>query len=177
VGSSTVEATAAPPSLDPSRSGQVAYVHWPEDEAGAQLARLQGSPRLLLVAPGAPPPPCVDLDEDWVRLPALDEDIRARAATLARRTMRPSVIGDGRIVFRGEWAPLSNIEEALARVLAENFGSVVGSDVLAATCDDRHLTANAIRVHLARLRKRIRSLGLVVGTVRGKGYVLEAADP
>ncbi len=175
---STIEAVT-PLGIDPMAglTGQVAIVHWPEDGDALELLRVHGTPRLLLVAPGAPAPVCTDLDEDWVRLPALDEDIRARSSMLARRTERPIVSGDGRIVFRGEWAPLSNIEESLARVLAENFGSVVGGDVLATSCGDRSLTANAIRVHLARLRKRIKSLGLVVGTVRGKGYLLEASPP
>jgi DNA-binding response OmpR family regulator len=35
------------------------------------------------------------------------------------------------------------------------------------------MTSNALRVHVARLRKRIRPLGLVVRTVHGRGYVLE----
>src|SRR6476619_5035309 len=109
---STVEALTAS-TLDSMAglTGQVAIVRWPEDAATLESLRLQGTPRLLLVAPGAPAPVCVELDEDWVRLPALDDDVRARASTLARRTVRAVVSGDGRIVFRGEWAPLSNIEE------------------------------------------------------------------
>lgn len=165
------------PSLD-SVAGllhHVAVVHWPGDEEGLEQLRLKGIPRLLLVAPDAPAPSGLETDEDWVRLPASDDDVRARAEALAFRSGRPLVIGDGRIVHREAWVPLSQAEEALAKVLVDRFGSVVPAAELAASCGDRDMSANAVRVHLTRLRKRIRSIGLVVRSVRGRGYVMEAA--
>ena len=38
------------------------------------------------------------------------------------------------------------------------------------------MTANVVRVHMMRLRKRILPLGLVVRTVHGRGYLLERDD-
>jgi DNA-binding response OmpR family regulator len=157
-------------------TAHVAILRWPEDAASAEHLRALGRPRLLLVAPDAVAPNSTDCDEDWIRLPVGDEDLRARAtavaARAARHNPRPAVSGDGRIMFRGQWVGLSQIEEAIARALSERFGEVVDNDVLAAEWGDRP-TPGAIRVHITRLRKRLRPLGLVVRTVRGRGYVLE----
>lgn len=159
-------------------SGQVSILRWPEDADGVELLRLLGTPRLLLVAPDAAAPETTDCCEDWVRLPATDDDVRIRAAAVAARavlhTPRPDVLGDGRIVFRDRWVPLSQIEEAFLGALAANFGSVVPRSELLAACPDRSMTPNAIRVHVMRMRRRISPLGLVVRTVHGRGYVLEA---
>jgi DNA-binding response OmpR family regulator len=56
----------------------------------------------------------------------------------------------------------------------EQFGEVVPGDTLGRRLG---LTNNAVRVQLARLRRRIRPLALVVRTVRGRGYVLESDHP
>jgi DNA-binding response OmpR family regulator len=126
------------------------------------------------VAPEATAPPGTECDEDWIRLPASDDDVRVRAVALAARAARhdphPQVNGDGRISFRDRWVALSHTEEMIARALAENFGDVVS---LTGGQGRAPMTSNALRVHVARLRKRIRPLGLVVRTVHGRGYVLE----
>ena len=92
--------------------------------------RAEGTPRLLLVAPDASAPDVTACDEDWIRMPADDADVRARASTLAsraaRHSPRPEVNGDGRIKFRGRWAPLSQTEEPLARALAQHRKVVSG---------------------------------------------------
>ena len=155
-------------------------MRWPEDADNVELLRLLGSPRLLLVAPLAAAPESTDCCEDWVRLPATDEDVRIRAAAVASRAAlhapRPDVLGDGRIVFRDRWVALSQIEEAFLGTLSEKFGSVVPRSELLASCPDRAMTPNAIRVHVMRMRRRIGPLGLVVRTVHGRGYVLEAGS-
>jgi len=94
-----------------------------------QRLRDLGRPRLLIVAPDAAAPATVDCDEDWIRLPAEDADVRARIAALAARAARhgltPKTTGDGRLVFRGRWVNVSGIEEILARSLSEHFGELV----------------------------------------------------
>ncbi len=157
----------------------VAIVRWPEDEAHVAALRAAGTPRLLLVAPDVPAPTCTECDEDWIRLPATDDDIKVRSAAVASRAARhvphPEVAGDGRITFRGSWEALSRIEEAFASELAERMGQVVSTKELIARCGDDEMSANAVRVHVMRLRKRLDGLGLVVRTVHGRGYVLEIA--
>jgi DNA-binding response OmpR family regulator len=152
----------------------VAILRWPEEAGSIDRLRAAGTPRLLLVGPGAPAPVGTDCAEDWVRLPAADSDVRVRTLALAARAARhsphPQVKGDGRLAFRGRWVAVSQTEEGIARLLAEHFGDVVDGEALAGGLG---LSDNAVRVQMMRLRKRIRPLGLVVRTVRGRGYVLE----
>jgi hypothetical protein len=157
--------------------GEVAIVRWPSDRASVESLRAQGRPRLLLVEPDEPAPTTTDLTEDWIRLPASEGDLQARSIVLAARAAlaspRPVVDGDGRLVHGNDWVALSPIEEALIASLVDNFGEVVALDELASGPDGHELSANAIRVHVMRLRKRILPLGLVVRTIHGRGYLIE----
>ena len=84
--------------------------------------------------------------------------------------------GDGRLRFGAHWIALSPIEHRLAQVLAARFGEVVNSDLLAdAAWPGEGSNEGALRVHLTRLRRRLRSLGLEVQNVRGRGYLMEHA--
>jgi DNA-binding response OmpR family regulator len=159
----------------------VAILHWPADSAVVAYLRAERQPRLLLVAPDAPAPTTVGWDEDWIRLPAREDDVRTRADALraraAARPPRPELAFDGRLSFGGQWIALSPTESALARLLVDRFGEVVGADELGGADNTRRLSATAVRVHLTRLRKRIKPLGLGVRPVRGQGYVLDIAAP
>jgi DNA-binding response OmpR family regulator len=146
-----------------------------------QELRARGIPRLLLVAPDAEPPTHDDCEQDWVRLPADDADIRIRSATLAARAIRhrrhPEMSGDGRIHFRDRWVALSGIEEQLATLLVEHFREVVDRGRLEVAAWGRSRpSANAVRVHLCRLRKRLRPLGLAIRTVHNRGWLMEPAS-
>ena len=163
-----------------STDDAVRLVRWPEERELLEQLRAEGTPRLLLVRPPAPPPEVLECEEDWVRLPADDGDVRARVLALAARSSRhrpgPQVGGDGRLRYGSQWIALSPIELRLARVLTERFGEVVTSDVLAgAAWPDEGLNEGALRVHLTRLRRRLRPLGLEVQNVRGRGYLIEPA--
>src|SRR5438270_3481688 len=165
---------------NPALEGAVRLVRWPEERELLDKLRAQGTPRLLLVRPPAPAPEVMECEEDWVRLPADDGDVRARVLALAARSSRhrpgPVVDGDGRVRYGAHWIALSPIEHRLARVLAERFGEVVGTDLLAhAAWPDEGTNEGALRVHLTRLRRRLRSLGLEVQNVRGRGYLMEHA--
>ena len=156
----------------------VVIVRWPEEADGVPRLRALGRPRLLLVAPDAAAPATIECDEDWIRLPAEDADVRARITTIAARAARhsrsPEVKGDGRLTSRGHWVGLTGIEEVLAGVLSERFGEVVDhGTVEAAASADRQTTSNALRVNISRLRKRIAPLGLVVRRVHNRGYVMD----
>lgn len=156
----------------------IAILRWPEEAGVVAYLRTQGRPRLLLVAPDADPPTPVGPDEDWIRLPAREDDIRVRAEALQARVEipddPPTVGADGRLHWEGQWVALSPTEEGLCRALADQFGQVVRPDALAAS-STQPLTPTAVRVHITRLRKRIAPLGLTVRAVRGRGYVLGRA--
>lgn len=172
--SDSVGAVLVPIAQDASSTPSVALVRWPEEAGSIERLRAAGTPRLLLVAPDAMPPSGTDCDEDWIRLPAPDRDVRVRTLALAARAARhspsPEVKGDGRIAFRDRWVALSQTEEAIVRLLVDSFGEVVDNDALARGLG---MSDNAMRVQIMRLRNRIRPVGLVVRTVRGRGYVLE----
>ena len=158
----------------------VALLRWPEDSSQRAQLEMVARPRLLLVEPGQPPPDCRDPLEDWIRLPADDQDIRARLATLVTRsgTERPTLDEDGLLWFRGSWVSLSPLEQSLAGPLIERFGAVAGRDTLRRQAWPEGLPSrNALDVHMVRLRRRIAALALEVRTVRSRGYLLQAVDP
>jgi DNA-binding response OmpR family regulator len=119
--------------------------------------------------------------EDWIRLPAAEDDLRVRVSTLASRAGRaavaPTVDDDGLLRYRGRWVTLSPVERALAAALIDRFNAVVGRDTLVRRAwPGGSPTRNAL-VHMLRLRRRISALGLEVRTVRARGYLLQALEP
>jgi DNA-binding response OmpR family regulator len=156
----------------------VVLVHWPEEEVSLERLRAAGTPRLVLVAPSAEPPEGGDCEEDWLRLPADDVDVRMRIRALRTRAARhhrtPVVSADGRLTFRDRWVALSKTELGIARVLADSFDAVVPHDELArAGWPSGTPSGNALRVHVTRLRRRIQPLGLEIRIVPTRGYVLQ----
>ena len=137
-------------------------MRWPE-EARLERLRAAGSPRLLLVGEDLAAPEPVDPLEDWIRLPAGEDDLRVRVATLATRaggmTAAPAVDEDGLLRYRGRWVTLSPVERALAAALVDRYGAVVGRDTLVGAWAGGTPTRNALDVHMLRLRRRIATLG------------------
>jgi len=159
--------------------GEVALIHWPDEAERLERTRRRGAPRLLLLGPGTEAPAVADPLEDWMRLPAPDDDLRARIRTLEARAstdVSPRVV-DGTLAHHGTWVPLSPLEERLAGALTERFGAVVGREALMrAAWPDAPPSRNALDVHVLRLRRRIENLGLEIRTVRSRGYVLQMGN-
>jgi Transcriptional regulatory protein, C terminal len=160
----------------------VTLIRWPdEDEHRRQLAA-GGHPRLLLVDEHSSPPSVDDPTEDWIRLPARDEDVRARVRTLLVRAgvapATPAVDADGVLVVGSTHLPLPPVEARLTGVLLERHGVVVGREDLArAGWPDGMPSRNALDVRILRLRRRLEYLGLRIRTVRQRGYLLEVGEP
>lgn len=162
----------------------VALVGWPAEDAERQVLAARGVPRLLLVEPDAPAPRCDDPLEDWVRLPASAADLDARVAGLGRRASsvvdggRPRIDADGVVRVGGNWAALPPVEARLMAALVDRLGAVVHRDDLAAAgWPDGLPGRNALDVHVLRLRRRIAPVGLVIRTIRARGYLLEVDEP
>ena len=142
-----------------------------------------GEARLLLVEADEAPPTVTDCLEDWIRVPAPEEDVRARvdALTVRRQAHKHSAPGldeDGVLRFRGRWASLPPLEARLTATLLQRFGAVVGRETLIRSVwPGGSPGRNALDVHVLRLRRRIVPLGLAVRTVRSRGYLLEALAP
>ena len=158
----------------------VVLVRWPEEREQVERLRASGTPRLLLVGDEVAAPKPFDALEDWIRLPAVDGDVRARANTLAARARardaveRPSIDEDGILRYRGRWITLSRVERALARALVDRFTAVVRRDTLGQVAwPSGESSRNALDVHMVRLRRRLLTVGLEVRTVRARGYLLQ----
>jgi DNA-binding response OmpR family regulator len=158
----------------------VVLVRWPEEREHVERLRASGTRQLLLVGAEAAAPKPVDDLEDWIRLPAVDSDVRARATTLAARVrdglapVRPNIDEDGILRYRGRWITLSRVERALAHALVDRFTAVVRRDTLVEMAwPSGESTRNALDVQMVRLRRRLLTVGLEVRTVRARGYLLQ----
>jgi two-component system OmpR family response regulator len=160
-------------------SVDVVLLRWPSEAERREELQLRQVPRLLLVRSDQPPPALVDCFEDWVRLPATDDEIDVRArAVLARTTAhidpRPVLDGDGVLRCGKDWVALPPLEARLTAVLLDRFGAVVSRDRLSrAAWSGEAPSRNALDVHVLRLRRRLVAVSLVVTTVRCRGYLLE----
>jgi len=158
----------------------VELVRWPSQRERRERLRLAGSPRLLLVENETPAPVVTDPMEDWVRLPVDRSDLQARVQGILARAERadwgmPRLDEWGVLRFGGRQVTLPPLEARLARVLVEQFRSVIlRDDLTKAGWPAEAPGRNALDVHILRLRRRIESLGLSVRTVRSRGYLLES---
>ena len=159
----------------------VVLLRWPAEAARRDDLTELGVARLLLVEDGATPPSPLDCLEDWIRVPAPELDIRARLAALEQRATRhspevPTLDSDGVLRFGPSWVSLPPVEARLTHVLVDRFGAVVARDALArAGWPEGTAGRNALDVHVLRLRRRLTAVGLVIRTVRSRGYLMEAA--
>lgn len=155
-------------------------VRWPAEEARLSEIRTANQPRLVMVPEGIAPPLTTDPLEDWVRLPATDEDIRSRVRVLedrargAEEANLPELDENGLLRLGGQWVSLPPVEHRLMSVLLDRYRAVVSRDALArAGWPDGIPGRNVLDVHIVRLRRRLAPLGLVIRTVRSRGYLLE----
>jgi hypothetical protein len=161
-----------------SATAGVALLEWPREQARRDGLARQGVPRLLLVAEDAPPPTPLGDDEDWIRLPADEQDVYARVRRLgiwsARQETPPPVLLADRVLRRADAVVvLTPLEAALTGVLLDEPGRVVSRSRLEqAAWPDGAPNRRATDTHLYRLRRRLQELGLTIAAVRGRGFVL-----
>jgi DNA-binding response OmpR family regulator len=155
-------------------------LRWPGDQERLIAARRDGVPRLVLVDPAASPPAGSDVLEDWIRLPATDEDIQWRVEILEQRAtgradQRPVLDAEGLLRYEGRISVLTPIEHRLLEVLVDRYRMVVTrNELFRAGWPGEEPNANALDVHLVRMRRRLSEVGLRLRTVRQRGYLLDA---
>lgn len=165
----------------PESDVDVELVEWPIGEVRRHHLAAIGFPRLLLVAPGAMAPTCDDVLEDWVRVPADDDELASRLATLRSRARTsparmPRIDDDGVVRFANRWVALPPVEARIMAALVTRFGAVVQRAHLAeAGWPNGAPGRNALDVHVLRLRRRIDSVGLSIRTIRSRGYLLDCS--
>lgn len=161
----------------------VTLLPWPDEDERRRRLSISGDPRLLLVADGHAPPPLVDCLEDWIRVPAPEEEMRARVEALSVRIRAhhhptPVLDAEGVLRYGDRWTALPPLESRLAEALVARFGAVATRDVLVrAGWPCGAPGRNALDVHVLRLRRRLAPLALAIRTVRSRGYLLEAGPP
>jgi hypothetical protein len=158
----------------------VAILRWPLEEDRRQTLVARGLPRVLLVDDEHEAPVVIDVIEDWIRMPASQDDIDLRCRTVATRaaaqkTVEPELDADGVLRCGSDWVSLPPVEARLMTALLDRFGAVVSREQLARAGWPKGAPGrNALDVHMLRLRRRIDPVGLVIRTVRSRGYLLEA---
>ena len=161
---------------------EVVLLRWPQEVTRRARLAEAGVPRLLLIDEGEPPPVLEDCLEDWTRVPASETEVRARVAGLESRARShtdpvPDLDHDGVLRFCGGWVSLPPVEARLTRALLDRFGAVVSRESLCRAGWPLGAPGrNALDVHMLRLRRRLAGHGLVIHTVRSRGYLLEAQD-
>jgi hypothetical protein len=179
----------------------VPVLTWPDQEPHRQALAARRAPRVLVVAPGQPPPTDTDELEDWIREPVDPIDLDARVVALARRSERwitspedlsavhpladraptaddviPRVEMDAGIVRVGRrWVALSPKQMAAAAVLIDRLGEVVSRDEVAAVHASGTSASKpaATKSLMRRLSSRLATVGLTLHFVRGRGFLLE----
>jgi DNA-binding response OmpR family regulator len=124
--------------------------------------------------------------DDYLPKPFAPEELSARVSALARRgrAMRSRLIEHGpltidlarkRAMISGRPIDLPQREHAILEYLFSNVDAIVGKEKIASAVAswDEHISANAIEVHISRLRAKLEPSGIHIRTVRGLGYIVE----
>ena len=157
-------------------------LRWPDERHRRERLIMAERPRLLLVDEGCTPPDAIDCLEDWVQVPAADSEVRHRVRALEYRARRhrperPTLDDDGVLRLGDAWTTLPPVESRLAAALIARLGTVVSRESLARSgWPEGAPGRNALDVHVLRLRRRMEPLGLVIRTVRSRGYLLEVTS-
>lgn len=170
--------SAGPTTTETGLDG-VAFIPWPGPPVPALGS--SGPGRLYLVAEGEEPPAVEGCLEDWVRLPASDQEISARATALMRRLRvhqrhpdTPQLDPMGVLHVGTKWVDLPPLEARLFRVLLDHAGEAVGTeDLLRAGWGNGADSRGNLRIQVLRLRRRLAGVGLSIHTLPGRGYMLE----
>ncbi|MCM5571124.1 response regulator transcription factor [Burkholderiaceae bacterium FT117] len=128
--------------------------------------------------------------DDYLQKPFDKEELLARANALVRRSraQRADTIVHGPLVMDlaarrcfvdGDPLDLPPREWLLLEYLLRNVERVVTKDqIVAAVCRwDEDMSGNAIEVYVSRLRAKLEPHDVRIRTVRGFGYMLQAAAP
>jgi DNA-binding response OmpR family regulator len=155
----------------------VELVRWPsQSDRRGHLAR-SGVPCLLLVEPGAPLPGPVGPAEDWIRMPAAEEDVAARAFALCRRLAAaagdPLTVVDGVAHRSGRSVPLQAGEAALLEQLLGADGVVARAELERAAWPGGAPAPRSLEALVYRLRGRLAPLDVHIVASRGRGFTID----
>jgi hypothetical protein len=161
----------------PLHGPPVELLRWPAEARRRDHLAQAGVARLLVLAPGAALPDELEIDEDWLREPLVESDVRARAARLrqvaaALRDDEPYV-DDEHVLHRG------HLTRRLSTTEIRLLDALIGQGVVPrerlrkhAWPDRPSIRDGAVDAAVSRLRKRLRGMGMQLRPARGRGYEL-----
>ena len=128
--------------------------------------------------------------DDFITKPFIFSELEARLRAVLRRSRQTGGAAGAemsagalrfdrearRAVVNGEAVELTPREAILLDLLLSQIGKVVRKDQIAAMWNE-DLSGNSAEVHIYRLRRKLEQSGIVIRTVRGLGYLLEAEAP
>lgn len=168
----------------PKRDGMEVLRHWrsggarlpvllltARDELADRVQGLNAGADDYLVKP-------FDLAELVARLRALKRRAEGRLSETLLLGELTLDLSHRELTHRGERVRMSPREMALTELLMSRAGRVVPKENIVATLSswEADFSENSVEVYVHRLRKRFVDLGVVIRTVRGFGYVMEAAQ-
>ena len=169
----------------PKRDGMEVLRHWrsrgaklpvllltARDELSDRVQGLDAGADDYLVKP-------FDLPELLARLRALKRRAEGRVDEVLQLGELKLDIAHRELTHHGQRIALSPRELALTELLMQKAGRVVPKDSIVARMSswEADFSENSVEVYVHRLRKRFADLGVAIRTVRGFGYVMEAAAP
>jgi DNA-binding response OmpR family regulator len=167
----------------PKRDGMEVLRHWrgrgaklpvllltARDELSDRVQGLNAGADDYLVKP-------FDLPELVARLRALKRRAEGRLSETLSLGELTLELAHRELTHRGQRVRMSPRELALTELLMQRAGRVVPKETIVATLSswEADFSENSVEVYVHRLRKRFADLGVVIKTVRGFGYVMEAA--
>ncbi len=168
--------------MSPEVPKGLAVLPWPAEAARRVALAAEGSPRLLVLDAGTRPPPLLDCLEDWVHAPVDEAEMHARLEALrlrvrCHRLVIPELDEEGFLRFGAGQVYLPPVEARLTRALLDRYGRVVGAATLMrAGWPGETANRGKLDVRIHRLRRRLVPLGLVVKTVRQRGWMLARSE-
>ncbi|BCL28594.1 helix-turn-helix domain-containing protein [Streptomyces aurantiacus] len=157
----------------------VKIVRWPAESEKLEIFRLQTLPCLIVVARGAGVPDPAGAHEDWVREPVDAWELKVRVRSLhlkaTSRSTCPFVDEEGMLRYGDAVLPLTVSEGVVFRGLVQRCPGMASRAELEKLLLSADLSAshNALDLHIMRLRRKVVPVGLVIETVRGRGFLLK----
>jgi two-component system, OmpR family, response regulator len=168
----------------PRRDGMEVLRHWrakgirmpvllltARDELSDRVEGLDAGADDYLVKP-------FDLPELLARVRALKRRAQGRIDEVLQCGELKLDLAHRELTHQGQRITLSPRELALTELLMQKSGRVVPKESIVARMSswEADFSENSVEVYVHRLRKRFAALGIVIRTVRGFGYLMEAAS-
>jgi hypothetical protein len=174
--------TTPPESATDGRS-PVELLRWPSQDNPRRLLASLARPRLLLLAPDAPPPTLLDDLELWVP-DGSDASLIAAAVTALQHKVlidhtEPVLDDDGLLWFRGRWVAVPDAQIPVIGLLVEHYKRLVHNDDLSRAYHHGggSNTPASVRALIVRVGQRLATIGLKLHVVRRRGVLLTADEP